>query len=109
MAQTAAHLVDHVIPPVPVRQWVISVPKRLRGFLADEARANPRGNLDWHAIGPRLLPRLTARGLDGACNVLRKPNRARGEETAPSGSVWSALMRSARRMMDAKSRFFREK
>ena len=31
MGQTAAHLVDHVIPPVPVRQWVISVPKRLRG------------------------------------------------------------------------------
>jgi hypothetical protein len=24
-AQTAAHLVDHVIPPVPARQWVISV------------------------------------------------------------------------------------
>ena len=23
MTQTAAHLVDHVIPPVPVRQWVI--------------------------------------------------------------------------------------
>ena len=35
MAQTAAHLADHVIPPVPVRQWVISVPKRLRGMLAD--------------------------------------------------------------------------
>ncbi len=30
MAQTAAHLADHVIPPVPVRQWVISVPKRRR-------------------------------------------------------------------------------
>jgi hypothetical protein len=39
MAQTAAHLVDHVIPPVPVRQWVISVPKRLRGMLADRPRA----------------------------------------------------------------------
>jgi hypothetical protein len=39
MAQTAAHLADHVIPPVPVRQWVISVPKRLRGFLADRPRA----------------------------------------------------------------------
>ena len=39
MAQTAAHLVDHVIPPVPVRQWVISVPKRLRCFLADRPRA----------------------------------------------------------------------
>jgi len=39
MAQTAAHLVDRVIPPVPVRQWVISVPKRLRGFLADRPQA----------------------------------------------------------------------
>jgi hypothetical protein len=33
MAETAAHLVDHVIPHVPVRQWVLSVPKRLRPFL----------------------------------------------------------------------------
>jgi len=39
MAQTAAHLADHVIPPVPVRQWVVSVPKRLRGILADRPRA----------------------------------------------------------------------
>ena len=39
MAQTAAHLADHVIPPVPVRQWVISVPKRLRGFLAERPAA----------------------------------------------------------------------
>jgi hypothetical protein len=39
MAQTAAHLADHVIPPVPVRQWVISVPTRLRGMLADRPRA----------------------------------------------------------------------
>jgi hypothetical protein len=39
MAQTAAHLVDRVIPPVPVRQWVISVPKRLRCFLADRPEA----------------------------------------------------------------------
>jgi len=39
MAQTAAHLVDRLIPPVPVRQWVISVPKRLRCFLADRPSA----------------------------------------------------------------------
>jgi hypothetical protein len=26
MAETAAHLVDCVIPPVPVRQWVLSLP-----------------------------------------------------------------------------------
>ena len=37
--ETAAHLADHVIPPVPVRQWVISVPKRLRCFLADRPAA----------------------------------------------------------------------
>lgn len=33
MAQIAAHLVDHVFPKVPVRQWVLSLPKRLRYFL----------------------------------------------------------------------------
>jgi len=30
MAETAAHLVDQVFPQVPVRQWVPSLPKRLR-------------------------------------------------------------------------------
>ncbi len=30
MAQTAAHLVDHIIPRVPVRQWVLSLPIPLR-------------------------------------------------------------------------------
>jgi hypothetical protein len=33
MALTAAHLTDHVFPHLPVRQWVLSVPKRLRYFL----------------------------------------------------------------------------
>ncbi|MBA3591953.1 MAG: transposase zinc-binding domain-containing protein [Methylibium sp.] len=28
MSQTAAHLIDHVIPHVPVRQWVLSPPSR---------------------------------------------------------------------------------
>ena len=39
MAETAAHLIDHVIPPLPVRQWVLSVPKRLRWYLEREPRA----------------------------------------------------------------------
>ena len=34
MAQTATHLVDHVIPHVPVRQWVLSLPIPLRLLLA---------------------------------------------------------------------------
>jgi hypothetical protein len=39
MAETAAHLVDHVFPPLPVRKWVLSVPKRLRYFLEREPAA----------------------------------------------------------------------
>ena len=27
------HLTDHVVPRLPVRQWVLSVPKRLRYFM----------------------------------------------------------------------------
>ena len=39
MAERAAHLVDHVLPAdVPVRQWVLSVPHRLRYRLAYDHR-----------------------------------------------------------------------
>ena len=38
MAQTAAHLVDHVIPPVPVRQWVLALPIPLRLLLAAQPK-----------------------------------------------------------------------
>ena len=34
MAQGAAHLVDEVFPQVPVRQWVLSMPMRVRLMLA---------------------------------------------------------------------------
>jgi hypothetical protein len=37
MVATAAHLTDHVLPPLPVRQWVLAVPKRLRYFLQRDA------------------------------------------------------------------------
>ena len=33
MAETAAHLSEHVFPRLPVRQWVLSVPKRLRYYM----------------------------------------------------------------------------
>ena len=38
MVETAAHLVDHVFPRLPVRQWVLSLPKRLRYFLRHDQR-----------------------------------------------------------------------
>jgi len=37
MADTAAHLVDRVLPEVPVRQWVLSLPVALRYRLAYDA------------------------------------------------------------------------
>jgi hypothetical protein len=37
MVATAAHLTDHVLPPLPVGQWVLAVPKRLRYFLQRDA------------------------------------------------------------------------
>jgi len=33
MVEMAAHLCDHVFPRLPVRQWVLSVPKRLRYYM----------------------------------------------------------------------------
>jgi hypothetical protein len=39
VAETAAHLVDQVFAPLPVRQWVMSVPKRLRYFLNRDPEA----------------------------------------------------------------------
>ena len=42
MAETAAPLVDQVFREVPVRQWVLSLPKRLRDFLHRQPnRVNP--------------------------------------------------------------------
>ncbi len=36
MAETAAHLVEHVMPQVPVRQWVLSFPIPLRHLFATQ-------------------------------------------------------------------------
>jgi hypothetical protein len=38
MVEVAAHLTDHVLPPLPVRQWVFSLPKRIRPFLPYDPR-----------------------------------------------------------------------
>jgi hypothetical protein len=38
MVEVAAHLTDHVLPPLPARQWVLSLPKRIRPFLPHDPR-----------------------------------------------------------------------
>ena len=54
MTERAAHLVDAVLPRVPVRQWVLTVPYRLRYRLA------------WiHGLSRAVLRVYTRRALDG--------------------------------------------
>ena len=36
MVETAAHMVDNVLPRVPYRQWVLSMPKRVRWHLREK-------------------------------------------------------------------------
>jgi hypothetical protein len=38
MADTAAHLVDHILPEVPIRQWVLTLPYPLRYRCSYDAR-----------------------------------------------------------------------
>jgi len=45
MAQTAAHLVDHVVPHVPVRQWVLSLSIPLRLLLAAQPMSAERAEV----------------------------------------------------------------
>jgi hypothetical protein len=47
MMETAAHLADHVFPRLPVRQWVSSVPKRLRNFLQLEGATLGMAQRKW--------------------------------------------------------------
>jgi len=61
MVETAAHLADHVIPRLPVRQWVLSVPKRLRYHLQhDPAVLNAALHIFMSAVERQL--RLTSPG-----------------------------------------------
>jgi hypothetical protein len=64
MADTAAHLVSHILPSAPYRQWVLSVPKPLRLRLArDPAWASWVGSLIVRAIGTWQRRVARARGI----------------------------------------------
>jgi hypothetical protein len=74
MVETAAHLVDHVIPRLPVRQWVLSVPKRLRYHLqADPAVQN---------LALHIFLSAVEQGLRAACTGVAKDS-----STARIGAV----------------------
>jgi hypothetical protein len=72
MAERAVHLVDHVLPDVPVRQWVLSLPHRLRYRLA------------WDHD---LCRRVTTIFLRAVFRLLRDHARAVGLEQPRGGAV----------------------
>ena len=68
MVDTAAHLTDHVFPRLPVRQWVLSVPKRLRYFMQrDGAVLN---------MVLRIFLRVIAQSLQSNCPGAAQVDRA---------------------------------
>jgi hypothetical protein len=68
MVETAAHLMDHVFPRLPVRQWVLSVPKRLRYFMQrDGAALN---------MVLRIFLRVIAQSLQDHCAGAAQVDRA---------------------------------
>jgi hypothetical protein len=64
MAQTAAHLVDHVIPQVPVRQWVLSLPIPLRLLLAAQPKlvSRQRRRFGHRTLRPQRVPTASPSG-----------------------------------------------
>jgi len=106
MADTAAHLVDSVLPAVPVRQWVLSLPFSLRFVVAFDrglcravrkvfmdtecAFSRPgagRGVSPGAGCGASGLPRRAP--VQRGRPVRRAPDRAR-EDPRPAASAWSA-------------------
>jgi hypothetical protein len=74
MSQTAAHLVDHVVPHVPVRQWVLSLPIPLRLLLAAQPElVTPVLQVVQRVVTRHLLDcaGLKAEGHGGAVTLIR--------------------------------------
>jgi len=67
MTEQAAHLVDEVLPRVPVRQWVLTMPHRLRYLIAWNHRLC-RAVLAVYvrAVLGHYRRRARRRGLEGA-------------------------------------------
>ena len=84
MAETAAHLVDHVLPHVPVRQWVLTLPMPLRyraGF--DPALASAILELFLRTVFGWLRRKAREEGVaDGRAGAVTVIQRAGGSLNA---------------------------
>lgn len=81
MAERAAHLLDHVLPDAPIRQWVLSLPYRLRYLLA------------WDHDLCRTVVRVYVRAVLGYCERVRGAPASPTVEAAPSRSFSGSAVR----------------
>ena len=72
MAEIAAHLTDHVLPDVPVRQWVVTFPWRIRFLLSRD---------------PDLLRAVRSIALRALLTSYRRRTGFRGRFAAHGGAV----------------------
>jgi hypothetical protein len=68
MVKTAAHLTDHVFPRLLARQWVLSVPKRLRYYIQRD------GAVLYMVL--RIFLRVIAQSLQDHCAGAAQVDRA---------------------------------
>jgi hypothetical protein len=73
MSERAAHLVDSVLPRVPVRQWVLTVPYGLRYRMAhDPALTTKVLNVFVRAVAGWLKRRARRLGIAGSLKTLSR-------------------------------------
>ncbi len=71
MAETAAYLVDHLLPRVPVRQWVLSFPIPLRSlFAVNPQLLTPVLRILHRAIHTHLLKQANVRRDEAASGAI---------------------------------------
>ena len=102
MADTAAHLVDHVFPRVPVRQWVLSLPFGLRYRLAlrSFAALGRLRHFRWNRLLiPSRAPRLRRRSHPMRRGLVVQ--RYGGSSILMYTSTWPVSMGSMPRMWTA--------
>ena len=113
MAEQAAHLVDHVLPHVPVRQGVLTLPHRLRYLLAWNHGlcravlgvfvreldgtlrfhpAAPPTDDDVHRVVARVRRRLERLGVTGAASADEDADPLADESAALAGLSRAAIL-----------------
>lgn len=102
MAESAAHLVDHVRPDVPVRQWALTLPWRLRFLLATSSPLCRAVNVvQRFGLALNLNVHFHALVLDGVYTAAppghaRSLTRPRLGAVVEWGRVFGGVLRGAR-------------